>query len=204
MPNNRRTKRVSQPRGNQSGFNRIMLPGPASPSTGAQKIYKHTLAGASTLLNTQSTTGLFNIGYLTPSLSTLKKVVNWKSVYDEWRLVGVDFHIAAIQQQNGVSHFVVDDEDNTMENADWFEARGDRRVLLNNSASPLSSTVIKYRSQDLSDLTWKSTYSESTYTPCALKFYTSLTEYGTPASITGLYYIYWVGHFEFRGIGANN
>lgn len=198
------TMRVNRRRALKSRLPTRMLPGPSSPSTGAQKIVKIVLNGSSTLLSTQATTGLFTTSSLTPSLSALAKTSSWKAVFDEYRLVGVDFYIRAIQVSGGVANFLVDDEDATGENATWFESRPDRKLVVNNSASPLGSTVIKWRSQDLEDMEWRSTYAEPTFAPCTLKFYTSLTEYGTPASVTGLYYINWIGHFEFRGIGANN
>ena len=200
MPNMRITNRRRGP----SKLPRRLLPGPSSPSTGAQKIVKVTLNGSSTMLSTQATTGLFTTSSLTPTLGALAKTSNWKAVFDEYRLVGVDFYIRAISSSNGISNFLVDDEDATGENATWFESRPDRSLIVNNSASPQSHTVIRWRSQDLEDMEWRSTYNEASFSPCTLKFYTSLTEYGTPASVTGMYYVNWVGHFEFRGVGANN
>ncbi len=191
-------------RKNRASLAARMMPGPAKPSTGAQKITKVVLNGASSLLSTQATTGLFTTSSLTPSLSALAKASNWKAVFDEYRLVGVDFYIRAITSSNGISNFLVDDEDATGENATWFESRPDRSLVVNNSASPQGHAVIKWRAQDNEDFEWRSTYAEPTFAPCTLKFYTSLTEYGTPASVSGIYSVNWIGHFEFRGVGANN
>ncbi len=195
--------RNSNRRSGVSRLPRRMLPGPGGPSTGAQKIVKITLNGSSSLLSTQATTGLFTTSSLSPSLSALIKTSSWKAVFDEYRLVGIDFYIRPIAVSNGVSNFLVDDEDATGENASWFESRPDRKLVVNNSAASKAPTVIRWRSQDLEDMEWRSTATDAAFVPCVLKFYTSLTEYGTPASVTGLYYVNWVGHFQFRGIGAN-
>jgi len=200
MPNVRSNQRLLS-RGGQRLPSRL-LPGSARPSTGAQKISKIHLPGSSVLLSTQATTGLFTTSTLSPNLNALAKGSSWEAVFDEYRITGVDFHIIACSSSNGVAQFLVDDEDATGGNATYFESRPDRTVLVNNSASPHSSASIKWRPQDLEDLEWRSTYNDNTFAPCTLKFYTSLTEYGTPASVTGAYHVFYTLQVEFRGVGA--
>ncbi len=201
MPNVRNTKRVSASRGNSRLTSRL-LPGPGAPSTGAQKIVAAQLPGSSTLINTQATTGLLSTNTLSPSLSALNKTSNWQAVFDEYRILGVDFHIIAMGANAGVTQFLVDDEDATSNNATFFEARPDRKVVNNHVSSPYSRAEFHWRAQDLEDLEWRSTYSDNAFVPAALKFYSSLSEYATPASITGLYHVYYTMHVEFRGVGA--
>ncbi len=201
MPNKPRNQRIPASRGS-SRLDRRLLPGPGLPSTGAQKVVKETLAGSSVLLSTQATTGLFTTSALSPSLSAIANAAK-RTYYDEYRITGVDFFIRACSGSNGVSQFLVDDEDATGGNASYFEARPDRHVLVNNSASQLSAVDIRWRAQDLEDLEWRSTDNDYSFNPCTLKFYTSLTEYGTPASVTGAFHVFYLVHLEWRGVGKN-
>jgi hypothetical protein len=159
------------------------------------------LSAPGILISTQASTALLSQGYVVPSLSALNQASSWKGVYDEFRLVGVDYHIQAAGLNNGVTKFVVDDSEASTPTLSWIENR-EGHVLSNNSCAGNSHKVIRYRAQDLTDLEWYGTYGSSTYTPFALKMYTNATNMGTTPSVN-LFYIWWVGHFEFRGIGAN-
>lgn len=178
-----------------------LIPGPSRPSDPSQIVVKQQLSGPGILISTQASTALLSQGYVTPSLSALNQATSWKGVYDEYRLVGVDYHIQAVGLNNGVTKFVVDDSEASTPSLSWIENRAGY-LLSNNSCAGNSHKVIRYRAQDLSDLTWQGTYSAASYTPFALKMYTNATNMGTTPSVN-LFYIWWVGHFEFRGIGAN-
>lgn len=178
-----------------------LLPGSGKPSDPAQIVVQQKISGPGILISTQSSTALLSQGYITPSLSALNSATSWKGIYDEFRLIGVEYHIKAVGLNNGVTKFVVDDSEASTPSLSWIENRVGH-VLSNNSCNPDSHRVIRYRAQDLEDLKWQGTYSSSTYTPFALKMYTSATAMGTTPSVN-LFYIWWVGIFQFRGIGAN-
>jgi len=185
----------------KGGLAKKLLPGSGKPSGVSQISVIQHLQGPATLVSTQAVTGLLDTGYIAPSLSSLIKASSWKALYDEYRLLEIEFTIQAVGLNNGITKFVVDDEDTTSPTADWMNSRRGF-YLSHNSSSTKSHAKILYRSEDIDDLTWNSTNSESTYTPMALKMYSSLSGYGsTTNSYTWL--ISWVGKFEFRGIGAN-
>lgn len=178
----------------------ILLPGSGKPSNPSQVINRVKLQGPVLKVSTQATTALLDNAYVAPSLAGLTQVSSWSAIYDEWRLIGVDFYVQMIGLNNGQTKFVCDDEDTTSPSSTWMNSRIGF-LLANNSSAPGSRRIIKYRCQDLDDLEWQSCATQSTYTPMALKMYTSVTEYGTTASV-GLFTVSWIGHFEFRGIGA--
>lgn len=191
-PNRRRPK---------TGLGKQLIPGTNRPSNPSQVITSVWLQGPTLLNATQASTALFNTSYVAPSLSALTNAASWKALFDEWRLLEIRFRVQPCTLANGITKFIVDDEDLTTENKSWNDSRRGI-VLSNNSGNPKSTRVITYRSMDFDDLAWQSSYSSATYTPCALKMYTDATNYGSPTS-TNLWLISWEGHFQFRGIGAN-
>lgn len=178
----------------------VLLPGSGKPSNPSQVIVRMKLQGPILKVSTQASTALLDNAYVAPSLSSLSQVSSFSNIYDEWRLTGIDFYIQMVGLNNGQTKFVPDDEDATSPSSTWMNSRIGY-LLSNNSCSPNSKKVIHYRSQDLDDLEWQSCGSGSSYTPMALKMYTSATEYGTTPSVA-LFTVSWIGHFEFRGIGA--
>lgn len=178
-----------------------LIPGSGKPSDPAQIVVQQKLSGPGVLISSQATTALLNQGYITPSLSGLNQASSWKGIYDEFRLIAVEYHIEAVGLNNGVTKFVVDDSEASTPSRSWIENRAGH-VVSNNSCAANSHKVIKYRAQDLEDLKWQGTYSSATYTPFALKMYTDATYFGTTPSVN-LFYVWWVGTFQFRGIGAN-
>lgn len=178
----------------------VLLPGSGRPSNPSQVMVRMKLQGPILKVNTQPTTALLDNAVVLPSLASLSQVSSISAVYDEWRLTGIDFLIQMVGLNNGQTKFVLDDEDSTSPNATWMNSRIGYYVP-NNSCAPGSKRIIHYRSEDLDDLEWQSCATASTYTPMALKMYTSATEYGTTASVA-LFTVSWIGHFEFRGIGA--
>jgi len=178
-----------------------LIPGSGSPSDPAQIVVQQRISGPGILISTQAATALLSQGYITPSLSALNSATSWKGIYDEFRLVAVEYHIQAVGLNNGITKFVVDDSEASSPSLSWIENRMGHMVS-NNSCAPNSHKVIKYRAQDLEDLKWQGTYSAATYTPFALKMYTNATNMGTTPSVN-LFYIWWIGTFQFRGIGAN-
>ena len=158
------------------------------------------LQGPTSLIASQASTGLIST-YIAPALSQLNKASSIKAVYDEYRLLKVRFHVRPATLSPGTTKFVLDDADATTPDQTWADSvRG--YMLSNNSSDPKSTRTFTYASQDFDDLAWQSTYSDATYTPCALKMFSSLAAYGTPTS-TNIWVITWEGLFEFRGIGAN-
>ncbi len=191
----------SKKKGSGPGLARKLLPGSGRPSDPSQIAVEMKLAGPGILISTQASTALLNQGYITPSLSALNQAASWKGIYDEFRLVEVEYHIQAVGLNNGVTKFVVDDSEASTPSRSWIENRIGH-VLSNNSCAPNSHKVIRYCAQDLTDLAWNGTYSAATYTPFALKMYTDATYFGSTPSVN-VFYIWWIGRFQFRGIGAN-
>lgn len=178
-----------------------LLPGSGKPSDPAQIVVQQKISGPGVLISSQASTALLNQGYITPSLSALNSAASWKGIYDEFRLVEVEYHIQAVGLNNGVTKFVVDDSEASTPSKTWIENRVGH-IVANNSCAPNSHRVIRYKAQDFEDLKWQGTYSAATYTPFALKMYTDATYFGTTPSVN-LFYIWWIGKFQFRGIGAN-
>jgi len=159
------------------------------------------LEGPVTIVASQASTGLSDTAYIVPSLSQLANATSFKACFDEYRLTEVQYEIQATGLNNGVTKFVLDDADATVPTATWAKSRIGK-LLSNNSCSPNSHAIMRFRSQDITDLQWYSTNSNPTYTPVALKIYTSAADYGTSTSVN-LFVIKWKGKFEFRGLGAN-
>jgi hypothetical protein len=113
----------------------------------------------------------------------------------------IRFHLLPTNLANGVTKFVMDDEDTTSPTANWMNSRRGS-ILSNNSSGYTRPVMIEYRSENFTDLEWNSTNTAATVANMALKMYTDNANYGSPTS-TNLWYITWEGYFEFRGIGAN-
>lgn len=179
---------------------RSLIPGSGRPSNPSQVRVQMTIQGPLTVVATQASTALLTLAYIAPSLSALTKLSSYAAVYDEWRLKRIKFHLVPCTLANGVTKFVMDDEDATSPTKSWMDSR--RGVVLgNNSSDPKNHKTLVYRSEDLDDLEWQSCSTGSTYTPMALKMYTELS-WGSPTS-TNLWIVSWEGDFEFRGIGAS-
>lgn len=158
------------------------------------------LQGPTSLVASQATTGLVST-YVAPALSQLNKASSIKAIFDEYRVLKIRFRVKPCTLANGSTKFVLDDADATVPDQTWADSvRG--YMLSNNSSDPKSDRTFTYVSQDFDDLAWQSTYSDATYTPVALKMFSSLSSYGTPTS-TNLWIVTWEALFEFRGIGAN-
>ncbi len=178
-----------------------LIPGSVRNTNPSQVITRQQLQGPSQIVATQATTALLDTAYITPSLGGLSNASSWKGLFDEYRILGIKFIIEPVTLANGVTKFVMDDEDTTSPSSTWMNSRIGT-ILSNNSSVAKSHAVLKYRCQDVDDLQWKSTATEYSYTPMALKMYTSLSGYGSPTS-TNLWWISWIIDLEFRGIGAN-
>jgi hypothetical protein len=185
----------------RSSLATALIPGSAKPSNPAQVKVGMWLQGPGALIATQPSTGLLYTAYIAPALSGLTNAASFKAVYDEWRCTKLKFHIVPTNLANGVTKFVVDDEDTTSPTANWMNSR--RGTLLsNNSSGYVRPVTIDYRSENFTDLEWLSTNSSPSVANMSLKMYTDSANYGSPTS-TNLFYITWEGYFEFRGIGAN-
>ena len=178
-----------------------LIPGTVRSTNPSQVISPQKLQGPSQIVATQAVTALLDTAYIAPSLNSLTSASSWKGLFDEYRILGIKFIIEPVTLANGVTKFVMDDEDTTSPSSSWMNSRIGT-ILCNNSSYSKSHAVLKYRCQDIDDLQWKSTASEATYTPMALKMYTSLSGYGSPTS-TNLWWITYILDVEFRGIGAN-
>jgi len=160
------------------------------------------LQGPSTLVYSQTTTGLTSVAYIGASLSALTSSASWRALYDEYRIISVDFNIRAVGEQSGVTKFVFDDEDTTTPTGAWMSARRGT-IVSNNALAPLSHAKIHYASQDEQDLRWLSTNTQHTVLTGVLKMYTDAASYGTGTTSTNLFYIDYIVNIQFRGIGAN-
>ena len=98
---------------------------------------------------------------------------------------------------------MIDDEDTTDATQNWANSRIGRVLSLSNKAKT-GHCIMKYRSEAIDDLKWLSTNTQSSSADCALKLYTSNTQYNTPVSTTGILSVSWKGLFQFRGLGANS
>lgn len=178
-----------------------LIPRTRGSSNPSQIPVRVNLQGPSLLIATQASTALLATSYVAPTLSSLTQAAYWKALFDEYRILKIKFHVKPATLANGVTKFIMDDEDVTTENKSWNDQRLGF-VLSNNSSNPQSCRTFTYVPKNFPDLEWNSTYSSATYTPMALKMYTDLTNYGSPTS-TNLWLVSWEALFEFRGIGAN-
>jgi len=158
------------------------------------------ISGPLTQLATAASTGLIATT-ISPALASLNKATSFKAVFDEWRLLKIRFKLIPSALANGVTKFYLDDADTTTPDRTYIDSV--RAVTLsNNSSDPKSTRVLNYRAQDFSDLSWHTTYDQSSVADMALKIYTDNANYNSPTS-TNLWSIAWEGYFEFRGVGAN-
>lgn len=137
----------------------------------------------------------------TPTLATLSGVTSYQGVYDEYRITAIKFHILAVGSNAGMTAFFIDDAD--ANNPTQGQAWSRRPVVLpNNHINPDCRRTLKYRSQNMTDLTFLSTATQSTFAFAALKVYTDNAYYGTAAAAASMWTVWAEVFVEFRGIGA--
>jgi len=187
---------------NKGTLSREIIPGSGLPSNPNQVAVEMWLNGPQTMVATQASTALFTGGVIQPSLGALTKTSSWKAVWEEYRLIALDFMVIPVTLANGATLFVLDDADATAPDSTWANS-SQGLILSNNSSCFVKPRRLKYRSADVVDLQWRSTYSDYTYTPMALKMYTDAANWGSPTS-TNLWIVRWRGLFQFRGAGVNN
>lgn len=145
------------------------------------------------------TTGL--AATASPKLSDTPNSANFCAVYDEYRILEIQFFVQAINPAMvGATKVYVDENDATVPNSASAAARIGA-LIPNASANPKSCHVFTWKAKDYTDLAYTSTGSPS-FSPCFLKFFTNSTEYGTPNSAGDAFDLMYTMKVQFRGVGA--
>lgn len=174
-----------------------LLPGSSRPSVPAQVQVQEWLGVDVQLAATSA--GAMALSFA-PSLSSLTYIASYKNIYDEYRIVGIEWIVRALDPTKvGTAKIYVDDSDVAVPTLASTVSRAGKLVSM---SDVWHAHTFKYRSQNITDLTWLDTNTASTQQYAALKIFSNAANFGGSAVSLNVFVVETRLHVQFRGIGA--
>ncbi len=176
----------------------LLNPGSARPSVRAQQLVRMYASFPVTKITSSGAGAVGSV--IAPSLSLLNNLTSLQGVFDEYRFIEIIYHVRPVGPNAGDLAYYVDDED---AGAPTLASAGNKAefIMPVHSGNPKSAFALRYRSQNLTDLSYLSTSTQSTSQFSTLKVYGDTANYGVPAS-TDMVLVEPVALVEFRGVGG--
>jgi len=149
--------------------------------------------------NTTVTSGVINGAYSVSPQAGANPVIQWAArfgTFQEYRVIAADFEVRCLAPSTGVTLFFLDEKSVSVVAIAGFREISTKAVV-NNSAAPQASFMMRWKAKDLADLAF--TAIGSNIVPVTLKLYTDTTDFGAPAVATALWYVRATLKIQFRG-----
>ncbi len=167
------------------------------PSYPFEQFCQLKLTGTTSLLSTTVTTGLISSAYQVTNTAIGDFATRFGSSFDSYRIVSCEFRVRPCTQASGLSTFWFDESSTTAPTG----TSAQERILVvksNNSSCTASSFSMRWQVRKLEDMSFLPIGTSSTVV--TFKVYTDNTAFGSPTTVTQLWYLQPVLTVQFKGI----
>ncbi len=172
------TKRFT-PKRRRANLKNRLIPGSSRPPNYAEQVVEHGWVKAPSVLVAASAG---TIAYVqTPTLASLSNVAGFQALYDEYRIIKINWLVQASGPNSGSTLFYIDDNDTSNPTSTTADRKG-VVTMCNNSANPKSTRLFKWKAQSLLDLDFLDCSGSASSNWASLKIYTTTLAYGSGSS----------------------